>query len=92
MEGHLVYSGRSLWPRLHFHSGLYFRNPFYAAIFLLCITAKLHHQLSKLTYDCGHVAPPIINHNIASVGPDCLRITMHLAMIIKIYKCDVSPQ
>jgi len=38
--GHLsFYSGRSLWPRLHSNSGLYFRNPCNVATSLLWITA-----------------------------------------------------
>jgi len=38
-NSHLVYSSRSPWPRLHSHSGLYFRNTCYAATSLLRITA-----------------------------------------------------
>jgi len=31
MTSHLVYNDRSLWPRMDFHSGFYFKNPCYAA-------------------------------------------------------------
>jgi len=62
MASNLVYSGRSLGPKLHSHSGLYYRNPCYAATSLLRIATIL----TEGTGDPAHSVPPIINHNKAS--------------------------